>query len=99
MAESGTILPGSNRHAIEITKDALERQVDERTAALRESEAALRENEIWLAAQKEVFQAVVNGASLEASLGILIRTAVDQWGNDTRCAFYMADADGAELHH
>jgi signal transduction histidine kinase/DNA-binding response OmpR family regulator len=77
--------------------DLIERRTGEQ--ALRESEAALREREVWLAAQKEALQAVVSGASLEASLGILVRTAVEQWGTDSRCAFYVADADGAGLHH
>lgn len=84
---------------LQVSKDVLERQVRERTAALRESEAALRESEVWLAAQKEAFQAALNGSSLEASLSILVRTAVEQAGTGTRCAFYIADAEGAELRH
>jgi PAS domain S-box-containing protein len=60
---------------------------------------ALRESEAWLSGQKEAFQAAVNGVPLTASLGILIRTAIQQFGSDSRCAFYLADATGAELHH
>jgi two-component system, chemotaxis family, CheB/CheR fusion protein len=52
--------------------------------ALRESESTLRRNQVWLAAQKEAFQATVNGAPLENSLGILIRTAVEQAKSDHR---------------
>jgi two-component sensor histidine kinase len=99
MRQLGTVFPGTSEETLQERKDALERQVQEGTAALRESEAALRESEVWLAAQKEAFQAAVNGAALEASLSILVRTAVAQWGTDTRCAFYIADAKGAELHH
>jgi hypothetical protein len=59
----------------------------------------LRESQNWLAAQKEAFQAAVSGASLEASLAILVRAATGQMGGGTRCAFYLADDSGAELHH
>src|SRR5262245_38234589 len=67
------------------TNDALEGQV--------------HESEVWLAAQKEAFQAVIDGAPLETSLGVLVRTVVEQWGSDTRCGFYIADGECAELHH
>src|SRR5262245_49629824 len=90
---------GAARRPESPSRLALERQVHERTAALRESKAALRESEVWLAAQKEAFQAAVNGASLETSPSILVRTAIEQWGTDVRCAFYVADATGAELYH
>src|SRR5262245_59304297 len=99
MAELGTIALANSEPSLEAPEDGLERQVQERTAALRASEAALRESEVWLAAQKDAFKAAVNGASLETSLGVLVRAAVEQWGADTRCAFYIADADRAELHH
>src|SRR5215813_10743043 len=58
-----------------------------------------RDSEVWLAAQKEAFQAAIDGAPLETSLGVLVRTVVEQWGSDTRCGFYIADAVRAELHH
>src|SRR5215467_8807208 len=89
---------GLAKEALQATLDSIERQAPEGTVALRESAAALRENEVWLAAQKEAFQAALNGSSLEASLGILTRSVVDQLGTDTdiRCAFYIADDDGLE---
>jgi hypothetical protein len=80
MLKSGTAVPRRTAKTLQQSKDVLERQVQEGTAALRESKAALRDSEFWLAAQKEAFQAAVNGATLEASLGILVRTAVEQWG-------------------
>jgi GAF domain-containing protein len=72
--------------------------VQQRTAELRASEEALRDSEVWLAAQKEAFKAALNAASLETSLGILVRTAVEQWGTGIRCAFYVADANRGELY-
>lgn len=68
-------------------------------AALRESERTLRGNQVWLAAQKEAFQSAMNGEVLEASLGILIRAAVEQAESECRCAFYIADAGGQTLRH
>ncbi|MBV8909820.1 MAG: response regulator, partial [Gammaproteobacteria bacterium] len=53
----------------------------------------------WLAGQKEAFQSAVNGASLDVSLGILIRTAIEQTEGDPRCAFYIADSRGQVLNH
>ena len=83
--------------AVEYVIDITDRKRVE--AALRENERILRENEAWLAAQKEAFQAAMDDAPLEASLGILTRTAVDSSGGDRRCAFYIADTDGSQLHH
>jgi len=99
MLDSSNAFPGRAEQTLLASNDTLEQQVQEKTAALRVSETALRESEIWLAAQKEAFQAAINGAPLEASLAVLIPTAVKQWGSDTRCAFYIADAERAELHH
>jgi signal transduction histidine kinase/DNA-binding response OmpR family regulator len=65
----------------------------------RKGEQALREREAWLTGQKEALQAAVNGEPLEVSLGALVRTAVEQLGNDTRAAFYLANPDGMELYH
>jgi signal transduction histidine kinase/ActR/RegA family two-component response regulator/PAS domain-containing protein len=56
-------------------------------------------NEALLAGQKEAFEAAVNGAPLEASLGILVRTALQQLRSETRCAFYVANAERTRLHH
>lgn len=47
------------------------------SAQVRESAASLREKEVWLAAQKEAFQAALDGAPLESSLGILVDAAVN----------------------
>ncbi|MFN6571044.1 ATP-binding protein [Dendronalium sp. ChiSLP03b] len=65
----------------------------------RQAQEALCESEAWLAGQKEAFQAAVKGATLEASLGVLVRTAVEQSSIDVRCAFYIADETGSELRH
>lgn len=61
------------------------------------AEVALRRNQSWLSAQKEAFQAAMNGGSLDTSLGILIRSLVDQAHDERRCAFYIAE--GNVLHH
>lgn len=65
----------------------------------KQAEAALREREIWLAGQSEALEAALNGASLETSLGVLVRTAAAVLGRDVRAAVYLADAEGARLHH
>lgn len=83
-------------HAIEGSLRASEQRYE---TARKEADCALRSTQIWLAAQKEAFQAAMNGASLRASLGILIDTAVEQTNGDRRCAFYIADANGTALRH
>jgi two-component sensor histidine kinase len=98
MPELGTP-SGKSEHSVELNKTARGREDQLTTAAQRASDAALRENDVWLAAQKEAFKAALNGAPLEASLGILVRTATERWGANTRCAFYLAGEDGTELHH
>lgn len=67
----------------------------------KQAEVALRDSQVWLAGQSEALQAAVNGESLEASLGALVRTVVEQSGegDNTRAAFYLASPDGLELHH
>ncbi len=65
----------------------------------KEAEASLRRQSAWSAGQKEAFQAAINGAPLEESLGILTKTAVTQMAEGGRCAFYIADAAGTALHH
>ena len=67
--------------------------------ARKRAEDALRASEALLASQKEAFQAAVQGASLDASLGVLARAAVQQAGADARCGIFMADSAGAELRH
>jgi GAF domain-containing protein len=41
----------------------------------------------------------VNGAPLETSLGVLVRTAIEAVGNDARAGFYLANDEGTALHH
>ena len=53
----------------------------------------------WLTAQRDAFQAAMDGAPLETSLGILIRAAVEQAGDGRRCAFYIANSAATELRH
>lgn len=65
----------------------------------KRAEAALRERETWLAGQSEALEAALSGAPLEASLGILARTATDLLGQDVRAAFYLANYEGTALHH
>src|SRR5262249_39004241 len=67
--------------------------------SLTQAEAAPGDGEVWLAAQMEAFQAAVRGAPLDVALSILTRTASKQWDNGVRCAFYMVNRDGTELHH
>jgi len=66
---------------------------------LREAEQALRRSEAWLRAQKEAFQAAVDGAPLETSLDMLARSAVEHVGGSARAAFYLVNAAGTELRH
>ena len=63
------------------------------------AEELLRERQAWQTGQKEALQAALNGAPLEASLGVLVRTAVEQLGEGTRAAFYLANTDGTFLYH
>ncbi|HXS75325.1 MAG TPA: PAS domain S-box protein [Terracidiphilus sp.] len=65
----------------------------------KNTEEALRESELWLAGQKQAFQDAVNGAPLSESLDVLIRTAQKQYRGEARCAFYIANTAGTELHH
>lgn len=66
---------------------------------LRETEQALRRNEAWLRGQKEAFQASVDGAPLEQSLGILVRSAIQRAGGDVRAAFFLVNAEGTAITH
>jgi PAS domain S-box-containing protein len=69
------------------------------TRARKRANQALREREAWLAAQREALETALNDAPLETSLGVLVRTSVDQLGSGIRAAFYIADVEGATLHH
>jgi signal transduction histidine kinase/FixJ family two-component response regulator len=67
--------------------------------ARKQASQALREREAWLAGQREALESALNGAPLETSLGVLVRTSIDQLGPGTQTAFYLADQEGARLHH
>lgn len=68
-------------------------------SAIRRAEAELRERQVWLDGQREALEAAVNGSSLETSLGILVRTAIEAVGQDARAGFYLANEEGTALHH
>jgi two-component sensor histidine kinase len=65
----------------------------------KKAKEALRRSKAWFVGQKQAFQHAMNGAPLDASLGILIRTAIEQAENDRLCAFYRVSPDGTELYH
>lgn len=58
-----------------------------------------KRSEAWRTGQIEAFQAAINGAPLEVSLGILIRTTVEQADGEVRRAFYLADSEGRTIRH
>jgi hypothetical protein len=58
-------------------------------AEASEYDRASRRNEGWIAAQRDAFRAAINGAPLETSLAILIRSVIDQAAGKPRCAFYI----------
>ena len=64
----------------------------------KRAEATLRTNEALMRGQKEALQAVLDGAPLAASLGLLTRLVVAETGGKARTAFCIADPDGAALH-
>src|SRR5215208_6001736 len=57
------------------------------------AEEALRTNEKRMRGQKEAFQAAIDGAPLEDSLGILARIVAEETTGEARTAFYIADPD------
>jgi signal transduction histidine kinase/CheY-like chemotaxis protein len=61
--------------------------------------AELREREAWLAGQKEAMQTALDGAALEVSLGVLVRTVTAQLDDGVRAAFYLVAGSGNELRH
>ena len=61
-------------------------------------EEALRINEQRMRAQKEAFQAAMDGASLAHSLNLLVDLVSQETADQARCAFYIADAVGQYLH-
>ncbi len=50
---------------------------------------ALRRAEVCLAGQKEAFESCLDGAPLATSLGILVRTAIEQADGEARAAFLL----------
>jgi hypothetical protein len=67
--------------------------------ARKRAEEVLREREAWLASQREALQAALNGAALEKTLGVLVRSATDDLSQGTRAAFFLANEKGRTLHH
>ena len=55
-------------------------------------------NEKRMRRQKEAFQAAINGAPLEDSLGILAGIVTEETAGEARTAFYIADPDLTCLH-
>jgi signal transduction histidine kinase/DNA-binding response OmpR family regulator len=77
-------------------------RVDAHVRLARERRAAtdaLRDREAWLGGQRKALEAALNGAPLEAALGVLVRTATDGLGDGTRAAFYLTNGDDTSLHH
>jgi PAS domain S-box-containing protein len=89
-AEAQVDQQGAVERVVGVTLDISER---------KRSEIALRDNEARLAGLSEAFQSAVKGATLDESLGVLVRTCVEQQGSDARAAFYLADHDRLELRH
>ncbi|GLQ89978.1 GAF domain-containing protein [Dyella flagellata] len=73
--------------------------LDQAKAALNASEENLRLKQVCLVAQQEAFQAEMNGARLETSLGILVHAAVRCADDGRRGAFYITNAKGDTLSH
>ena len=46
----------------------------------------------------EALEAALTGASLETSLGVLIRTAKEALGSNSQVAFYVANGEGGAMH-
>ena len=64
----------------------------------RQTENALLVNEERMRFLKEAYQSVVDGKSLAESLHILSKLAVKETSGEARTAFYVANAQGTELH-
>ncbi|WP_202864040.1 sensor histidine kinase [Dyella jiangningensis] len=73
-------------------------ELDRAEEALIDSRS-LRKQDLWFAAQRQAFKAAMNGASLKASLGVLIAAATGSATDGRRCAFYIADVSGSHLTH
>lgn len=68
-------------------------------AARKQAGDALGGREAWFRGQREATEAALDGASLESSLGVLVRSAMEALGGGTRAAFYLADDGGKSLYH
>ncbi|MBV9761201.1 MAG: PAS domain S-box protein [Acidobacteriaceae bacterium] len=64
----------------------------------RRSQQALFERQSWLRGQREALESALNGAPLNESLEVLVRTVTEQLGQHTRAAIYVANAEGTKLH-
>ncbi|MGH7106358.1 MAG: GAF domain-containing protein, partial [Acetobacteraceae bacterium] len=89
------------RAALNLLEDAMQSKAiaEESSRKSRQDQEALRRREQWLAGQRDAFQAAINGAPLDTSLGILIRAAIARSDAQLRCAFYIANTERTELHH
>ena len=48
---------------------------------------------------REALKSALNGAPLESSLGVLVRTATDQLGPQARAGFYLANPERTAIYH
>lgn len=72
--------------------------MSEATLETKES-VKFSDNEAWLAGQREALAAALEGAPLESSLGVLVRTATAQLGPGARAGFYLANPELTAIHH
>ena len=84
----------ARRAALNVLEDAVEAR--ERA---KQRYDKLQERADWLHGQCGALEVALNGAPLEVSLGVLVRTATEALGRETRAAFYLAHGDEATLRH
>ncbi|WP_425400159.1 PAS domain S-box protein [Aeoliella sp.] len=65
----------------------------------KSAEEALRLREQIMAGQREALELAVNDASLEESLGVLVRSAIQALGGEVRAGFYLANDDRTSIRH
>jgi len=63
------------------------------------AERALGDRQTLQSGRREALEVALNAGPLEASLGVLARSATVVFGHDTRAAFYLANTAGTALHH